>query len=66
VKALQGLSIAFNGAGLALLSVSVFPKIFGVIVEDGSPLFLLGILVIAVGGLAEFLAQKREEGTHNA
>jgi hypothetical protein len=58
--------MAATGAGVAMLLVRQFPQAFGVIVEDGSLLPLLGILLISAAGLAESVAQRKEEGIRNA
>jgi hypothetical protein len=58
--------MAATGAGVAMLLVSQFPQAFGMIVEDGSLLPLLGILLISAAALAESVAQRKEEGIRNA
>lgn len=66
MKVFQRFVIAGYGAALAVVSVSLFPRAFGVIVDDGSWLLLLGVLIMTASGFAEFAGRRKEESRRNA
>jgi hypothetical protein len=69
VTALLRIGVVISAVGVGVLLVGGFPQAFGVVVEDGSKLIMLGSLLIAAGAGVETVARKRakrEEGTRNA